>query len=61
MLTLPRTRWTVLATGIHGGAMNVDLDTLRAGVAGLEGRTAEAMTRYRDVVVPLARPGAAMG
>ncbi|MEO8463618.1 MAG: hypothetical protein ABI555_10415, partial [Chloroflexota bacterium] len=38
------------ASGMHGAAIDADRVTLRAGLAALDGRSAEALTTYRDAI-----------
>jgi len=38
------------ASGIHGPALDADATTMRAGVAALEGRTADAIALYRNAL-----------
>ncbi len=38
------------ATGVHGGAVEADRRTIRAGIAALEGRAVEARAMYREAV-----------
>jgi class 3 adenylate cyclase/tetratricopeptide (TPR) repeat protein len=38
------------ASGVHGPALEADRTTIRAGIAGLEGRTADALALYRDAL-----------
>jgi tetratricopeptide (TPR) repeat protein len=38
------------ASGVHGPAIEADRKTIRAGIAALEGRPAEAMQGYREVL-----------
>jgi class 3 adenylate cyclase len=40
----------IIASGYRGTAMELDVATVRAGVAALQGRTAEAMAAYREVL-----------
>jgi hypothetical protein len=39
-----------IETGIHGALIEANIVTIRAGIAALEGRTAEARTLYRDAL-----------
>jgi hypothetical protein len=41
---------TLDASGVHGPAVETDRATIRAGIAALEGRSAEALAVYRDVL-----------
>ena len=45
------------ATGVHGAIAELSRATLAAAIAGLDGRTAEAAARYRDVVAGWADAG----
>src|SRR5439155_4915765 len=38
------------ASGAHGTSLEADRTTIRAGIAALEGRTAEALTLYREAL-----------
>lgn len=38
------------ASGVHGPALEADRTTIRAGVAALEGRTADALALYREAL-----------
>jgi hypothetical protein len=38
------------ATGFHGGVVEVRRTTIRAGLAALEGRTADALALYREAL-----------
>ena len=40
----------LIATGSHGRALDIDRQSIRAGIAALEGRTSEAIAGYRAAV-----------
>lgn len=42
---------SIEASGVHGGAIDADRSTIRAGIAALEGRAVDALGMYRDALL----------